>query len=240
MTGSEILSLFYTLYGLNPKKQLDRIEELATDFALTEVLKRRVSTYSGGFRQRLHIAISLLHHPRVLLLDESFVGLDPKSRALLWAKLRDYVEDRCDRALVVATHDLEDVTQYCHQVALLSQGRLYLQDTPQSIIAKHGYSHMEIRLDKTSSQGESVHQQLLALPGVTQVDCNNYRIILGLADSTNNNAHIFTSLELAGLKVVTYHLHRSNLASAYFKLTGQDASTNIANNLTRKARQQWK
>jgi len=100
MTGGEILSLAAALYGVRRRQVLD----LAASFGVESHLSRRVSTWSGGLRRRLHLAVGMIHDPELLLLDEPAAGLDPEGRRLLWADLEARAER--GRSVAIVTHDL--------------------------------------------------------------------------------------------------------------------------------------
>src|SRR5690606_21856866 len=135
MTARETLDLFAHLYALPAATRRERIASLAEAFGLTEHLPRLVSTLSGGLRQRLHLAIGLLHQPELLLLDEPTAALDPAGRAFVWNLLRQL--SHAGRTIVVASHDLADVSRHCHGIALLHRGRLLASGSPAEVIAAH-------------------------------------------------------------------------------------------------------
>ena len=87
-TGEELLGLQGRLYGLTTRRAQARIEELAAVIDIGDALRRPVSTYSGGMKRRLDLAVALVHHPAVLFLDEPTTGLDPASRATVWDEVR--------------------------------------------------------------------------------------------------------------------------------------------------------
>ncbi|MCZ6556625.1 MAG: ATP-binding cassette domain-containing protein, partial [SAR324 cluster bacterium] len=197
-----------------------RVEALTADFGLAAVLLRRVSTYSGGFRQRLHVAIGMVHEPRLILLDEPTSELDPDACAFLWEVMRAYA-DR-GHAVVVVTHDLEDVTRQCDRVALLSRGKVRLLGTPQDIIAQHGQATVEVTLDRPPDEWEPVSRRLASIAGVTHVELRNRQIVLRLDEDPDAEAAVSAVLRETQVGVSAYRQERPNLSSAYFHVTGQD------------------
>ncbi len=220
MTGRETLSLFCTLYGLTGLERHRRVEALTADFGLAAVLSRRVSTYSGGSRQRLHVAIGMVHEPRLILLDEPTSQLDPDGCAFLWKTMRAYA-DR-GHALVVVTHDLEDVTRQCDRVALLSRGKVRVLGTPQEIIAEHGQATVEVTLNRSPDEWEPVSRRLASVAGVTHVELRNRQIVLRLDEGPDAEAAVSAVLRETRVDVSAYRSERPNLSSAYFHVTGQD------------------
>jgi ABC-2 type transport system ATP-binding protein len=136
MTGGEILTLAAALYGIRRRGRRRRVEELAAGFGVASHLPRRVSTWSGGLRRRLHLAAGMIHDPELLLLDEPTAGLDPEGRRLLWADLA--ARARRGRAVAVVTHDLAAAEQHAGTVAILDRGALLAAGSPRQLLAVDG------------------------------------------------------------------------------------------------------
>ncbi len=132
MTGEETLHLFATLYD-QPKT---RIKELANQFGLTDCLSRRISTYSEGLRQRIHLALGIIHKPKTLFLDEPTTGLDPQGSDFVWRLLNSYAGQ--GHAILLVTHNLDNAARYSTRIALLHKGKLLMCMSPRAIVSKHG------------------------------------------------------------------------------------------------------
>lgn len=153
MTGGEILRLFAKLYSL----PLDE-EALIARFGLEQVVSRRVSEYSGGFRQRLHLAAGFLHDPEVLLLDEPTNRLDREGKRALWEVISE--RESRGRTTVVVSHDLGDVAKRCSRVVVLHRGRLVAAGDPEEIVRKHGC--WTLRVDEKVVRRVSSKEEALA------------------------------------------------------------------------------
>ena len=130
-TGRENLILQGRLYGASLAEVTPRAQELAALLDLADFADRRVSTYSGGQRRRLDIALGLVHHPSVLFLDEPTTGLDPQSRANLW----DHIAALRDRGTTVflTTHYLEEADMLCDRLMIMDHGTIVAEGTPRSL-----------------------------------------------------------------------------------------------------------
>jgi len=129
LTGWEYLEYIAILKGIrHPKRQ---IEELLAQFHLTEVAKRRVTSYSGGMLRRLGIAQALLGDPKVLLVDEPTGGLDPEERVRFRELLMGLGGERI---VVLSTHVVEDVAMVCDRLAVLKEGEIAYQGTTRGLI----------------------------------------------------------------------------------------------------------
>lgn len=223
MTAWEILSLFATLYGLPRETCHALVAALAGSFGLAEHLPRLVSTFSGGLRQRLHLALGLLHEPELLLLDEPTAALDPTGRAFVWQLLQRLRDD--GRTVVVVTHDLAEASEHCQAIALLHQGRLLASGSPADVIAAHANWRLEVELAGRIEQDMTRFEQLHSLPGVKSVSARERQLLADFAEHEASAAQRVTETILEQLVrlnagVLGYRLHPPDLASAYFNLTG--------------------
>lgn len=157
LSGREYLEYIACLKGIRRPKQ--EIEGLLSQFHLTEVARRRVTSYSGGMLRRLGIAQALLGTPKVLLVDEPTGGLDPEERV----RFREYLMGLGgDRIVVLSTHLVEDVAMTCDHLAVLYQGELRYFGTPRALIQTYQGKVYEIEVpeeevkEKISGWGERV------------------------------------------------------------------------------------
>ena len=136
MTGGEILALAAALYGVRRQQRGRQVAELAESFGVDSHLPRRVSTWSGGLRRRLHLAAGMIHDPELLLLDEPTAGLDPEGRRFLWADLE--ARAKRGRSVAIVTHDLGAAERHAGTVAILDRGALVAAGSPQDLLAMDG------------------------------------------------------------------------------------------------------
>ncbi len=127
MSGREFLHLVGELYGVPRPERSRKIEELLALYPLEEILDQYVESYSRGNRQKVAIMASVLHAPRVLIVDEPIVGLDPESAIRTRALLQRFAEE--GGAVLVCTHTLTFAEAVCHRVGLLLDGRLIRDGT---------------------------------------------------------------------------------------------------------------
>lgn len=130
LTGKENLEFFAGLYQMKGKKKQNRINEMVELVNLKEDINRRVADYSGGMKRRLSLAISLLHMPKILLLDEPTVGLDPVLRNNVWAELRRLSE--IGTTVIVTTHVMSEAEK-CDRLGMVRNGKLIAIGTPAEL-----------------------------------------------------------------------------------------------------------
>ncbi len=145
------------LYGLRSKQLEQRMAELAEKFHLTERLSDRVGSLSGGLMRRVEIAKAMLHHPKVLLLDEPTVGLDPLARRELWMFLKDLVKTK-QVTLLWTTHFLEEA-EFADRVLLIHQGQGVALGSPAQLESAVGESVLFLESEDLSHLQGKISQE---------------------------------------------------------------------------------
>ena len=131
MTGIQYLNFIANIFGVSAADRLVRIRELAERFELTNDLAQPIAAYSHGMKQKLAIISAWLHQPKLILMDEPFVGLDPKAAHLLKGMMREL----CDEggAIFFSTHVLEVAEKLCDKVAIIKGGKLIRSGTMEEV-----------------------------------------------------------------------------------------------------------
>ena len=131
MTGIKYLHFIADIFGVSADERLHRIRDYAARFELTDDLAQPIAAYSHGMKQKLAIIAAWLHQPRLILMDEPFVGLDPKAAHLLKGMMREV----CDQggAIFFSTHVLEVAEKLCDKVAIIKGGRLIRSGTMEEV-----------------------------------------------------------------------------------------------------------
>ena len=131
MTGWQYLDFIADIFGVDAPTRVQRVEQYAALFELTDDLPQPIATYSHGMKQKLAIISAWLHEPKLILMDEPFVGLDPKASHLLKGMMRQV----CDAggAIFFSTHVLEVAEKLCDKVAIIKGGRLIRSGTMEDV-----------------------------------------------------------------------------------------------------------
>lgn len=131
MTGIKYLNFIADMYGVGAERNAD-IEKYAATFEIKEALGSPISSYSHGMKQKLVIISALIHNPKLLLLDEPFVGLDPKAVHILKTLFKEMTESGA--AIFFSTHVLEVAEKLCNKITIIKEGRLVASGDTESVI----------------------------------------------------------------------------------------------------------
>ena len=187
LTGKENLDFHGRLYGLDHKKRKERIENLLGLVQLTDRADNFVKTYSGGMKRRLEIARGLLHHPKVLFLDEPTLGLDPQTRRSIWEHiLRLNKEQKV--TIMLTTHYTEEADYLCDNILIIDFGKIIVNDNPDNLKARlKGDVISLVFKDPTKIQNfQSVLEQQKWIHKINAIDASdkNYAAMNGFVQTT--------------------------------------------------------
>jgi len=143
LSGQENLQLVADLKHVGARESKRIITDLLERFDLTESAQKLVSTYSGGMRRKLDLAMTLVGNPQIIFLDEPTTGLDPRSRRTMWDIVRGLVAD--GTTIFLTTQYLDEADQLANRIAVLDQGRLVAQGTPEELKRQVPGSHVRLR-----------------------------------------------------------------------------------------------
>ena len=131
MSGIKYLNFVADIFGVSAEDRRERIKKYADMFELTDDLAQPISAYSHGMKQKLAIISAWLHEPKLIIMDEPFVGLDPKASFLLKEMMREVCED--GGAIFFSTHVLEVAEKLCDKVAIIKGGKLIRSGTMEEV-----------------------------------------------------------------------------------------------------------
>jgi ABC-2 type transport system ATP-binding protein len=220
LTGRENLRYFAVLYHLEPRRAKSRVEELLELVGLKDRAEERVAGYSRGMKQRLHIARMLLHDPHILFLDEPTMGLDPVgARELRDLLHRLHTEEK--RTVLLTTHYMFEADALCQRIAILDQGRVVAQGTPESL--KDLVSDLSVVELEVFGAGPECLDRLRELEAVDSVVVEQQELRQLVRVQTRLGAAAVPRLvaSLDGLAVGRISVRESTLEDAYVRLVGR-------------------
>ena len=167
LTGYENLLLSAKLYDIPTKERQTRIDTILALLDLTPRAHSLVNTYSGGMIRRLEIGQAMLHHPKVLFLDEPTIGLDPAGRKLVWEHIRKLNQEE-RMTIFLTTHYMEEAEALCDQIGIIDNGRLSVVGSPQQLKDKVGVGTVTFVLDL--KKGDASANPTALFSGIEGVD----------------------------------------------------------------------
>jgi ABC-2 type transport system ATP-binding protein len=217
LTGKENLILMADLHHLSRREGRRRVAELLERFDLVEAAAKPVSTYSGGMRRRLDLAMTLIGEPRIIFLDEPTTGLDPRIRHTMWQIIRDLAARGV--TIFLTTQYLEEADQLADRIAVLDHGKLVAEGRPDELKRRIPGGHVMLRFDDSAglaAAAKNLGQGLrsddeLALQIPSDGDLRSLRTLLDQLDREG--------IEVEGLTV-----HTPDLDDVFFALTGHPAT----------------
>ena len=206
LTGRQNLELFGRLYDLDRATLEERIDELVDRFDLHRFINQAAHHYSGGVARRLHLALALIHKPKVVLLDEPTNGLDPSSRR---TALRTITELLADGTCVVMTSQLlGDLEVVSHRLMVLIDGRRHLYEDTSDLIRQMGAGTLYLELAQHVVEGSL---DLRGVPGVTSFRIDRSAITARLSDAGVAVEAVLARLERAGLHATNVEIQPPSL-----------------------------
>ncbi|ASO18760.1 ABC-2 type transport system ATP-binding protein [Actinoalloteichus hoggarensis] len=216
LTGRENLRYFGRLYGLSRRDLRRRIDEVLELVTLTDRADEKISGYSGGMKRRINIGAALLHEPKILVLDEPTVGVDPQSRKAILDGVELLV--RQGMSLLYISHYMEEVERISDRVGVIDRGRLVAEGTRKELVSRLGTAdRVELVLDGDLT---AAAEKLRAVEGVTEavvVDGSTVRLV------ARDGRHLLPSLigAVEGAAAVTgVEVVEPDLEAAFLHLTG--------------------
>ena len=219
LTGRENLDYFGRMQGLRGPRLLERIEACLQIAEIGDQADRRVEHYSGGYRRRLNLVIGLIHEPRILILDEPTVAIDPHSRSLIHQRLREL--HAAGVTILLTTHYMEEAEQLCHQVAILNRGRIAVAGDVHELLARHRDDSIQISLDRDPPAG--LAQALQGLPGVGDVNLSGRCLTATAPHPLEAALALLKTVGEHGVGVESLDYGHASLEHIFLTYTGEDA-----------------
>lgn len=214
MTGTELLHLQAVLYGIPAAQTKSRAAELLERVGLTAAGDRRVGTYSGGMRRRLDLALSLIHQPTVLFLDEPTTGLDPMSRLTLWEEVRRLNNE--GTTVLLTTQYLEEADQLADRIAIIDKGKIVREGKPQDLKAEVGYPTLIVNVKK--DQQDAARQVLLQFGEMRPTAEGTLGV--GLREGAQVVAEVVRRLDEAKVHLIHLEINEPSLDDVFAEATG--------------------
>ena len=184
----------------------------------------RVETYSGGMKRRLDLAMSLIHKPQILFLDEPTTGLDPVSRSDVWAEVRD-LNDQEGMTIFLTTQYLEEADELADRVGIIANGRLETEGTPAELKRSIGTDLIVARID---GDVEVAAQAVRSVDGIESVEVHDDELSASAADGAGAVSGVAVALNSRDVRVTSLTLRTPTLDDVFLDVTGAKLSASHA------------
>jgi ABC-2 type transport system ATP-binding protein len=210
LTGYENLKLHGWLYDMPADLREDRIKEVLELVDLTDRKNDRVKKYSGGMRRRLELARGLMHHPKILFLDEPTLGLDPQSRDYIWKYVLRLAKEK-KITIIITTHYMDEADKLCNRLAIIDHGKIVVLGAPKDLKKELGGDIIRLKAENLDVEG------LKKLQYVKNVSNCDGEVCLTLE---NANEHLQEILKAVG-KVDSVEIRSPTLDDVFLHYTGR-------------------
>lgn len=212
LTARENLECFGRLHGLRSKRLKDRVDWALDWIGLTDRASDLTSKFSGGMKRRVNIACGVLHKPRVLLLDEPTVGVDPQSRQRIFDMLDELHLQ--GTSIVLTTHHLDEAEQRSDRIVIVDHGQVIAEGELSELIANTTGTHRLVTMD--------ISGLMVAAPVGVRWDQERNRYLASVDDVAEELPQILDRIRSVGGLVKDLEVHQPNLHDVFLHLTGKE------------------
>jgi ABC-2 type transport system ATP-binding protein len=214
LTARENLLFFGRLYNLPSGKLRSRSDELLNAVGLTERADDQAGTFSGGMKRRLNLAVSVIHEPDILYLDEPTTGVDPQSRHHIFEQVRRLNE--AGLTVIYTSHYMEEVQSLCPRIAILDQGQIQACDTLPNLLQKlNAVAHLEL-----ASIPPGLLERIQPIPGVISCVCKGNTVEVTAKELAPLLPKVLMLCTELGTEVQRMELNQPSLERVFLHLTG--------------------
>ncbi len=220
LSGRENLLLQAKLNHI-PKNEINqRIDEVLDLIELSDKQDEAVVTYSGGMRKRLDIAGGLLHHPRVLFLDEPTVGLDIQTRRKIWQYIKK-IHTQFDMTIFLTTHYMEEADSLCDRIGIIDHGKIQVIDTPKNMKNDLGNEIISLVIESNNNY-DSFLLELKKIEFIKKINEDDSKLTLFTSNGTEVIPKIFQISSDLGIKIKSISLTQPTLDDVFISYTGHE------------------
>jgi ABC-2 type transport system ATP-binding protein len=218
LTAAENLRFWGRMYGLGGRKLAEAVDYGLKMAGLEDQANKRIETFSGGMKRRINIAAGILHRPRVLLMDEPTVGIDPQSRNHILDTVREL--NREGMTVVYTTHYMEEVEVLCDRIGIVDHGHVIALGSLEELRALVG-DEDRIRIDLAEEHRAEAAAAVGVLPGVSAAELSDATLEILAPEAARVLGAIVAAIDEAGASVRTVEVVEPNLESVFLHLTGR-------------------
>lgn len=218
LSAYENLKFFGSIYRLKGKQLESKIQELLEIVGLRDRQKELIKAYSGGMKRRINIAAALLHDPKIVIMDEPTVGIDPQSRNHILDTVRLLNREK-GTTVLYTSHYMEEVEQLCSRVYIMDHGKIIASGTTEEL--RRILSSEDTLLLQLDKQSEHLVNELKSMAPVRQVEETEDGLKLIVAKQSSLLSNVVQAAERHHVQITNIHVHSPSLEDVFLHLTGR-------------------
>lgn len=216
-TAYENIKFFGELYGLKGKELNEAIDKALEFTELVDVKKKKADEFSGGMLRRLNIACAIVHSPKILIMDEPTVGIDPQSRNNIMQAVKKL--NKKGVTIIYTTHYMEEAESLCTKIAIIDKGKIIVEGTKEEL--KDIVSDKKILNIGVDDIYKVNLESLRNVEGVIDISINNNNVIITSSKDVNNLSKIIKEISNEDLKINDLGFKEITLETVFLSLTGK-------------------
>ena len=216
-TAYENIKFFGELYGLKGKELNEAIDKALEFTELVDVKKKKADEFSGGMLRRLNIACAIVHSPKILIMDEPTVGIDPQSRNNIMQAVKKL--NKKGVTIIYTTHYMEEAESLCTKIAIIDKGKIIVEGTKEEL--KDIVSDKKILNIGVDDIYKVNLESLRNVEGVIDISINNNNVIITSSKDVNNLSKIIKEIYNEDLKINDLGFKEITLETVFLSLTGK-------------------
>jgi ABC-2 type transport system ATP-binding protein len=217
LTAGENLAFWGKMYGLDGKLLKERIKEALEIAGLSDRAKNRIDSFSGVMKRRINIAAALLHKPKVLIMDEPTVGIDPQSRNHILETVQKLNKE--GMTVIYTSHYMEEIEFLCSYIGIMDHGKIIAMGTKEEL--RKLVSNKDVIKIKLMNENDSAFNAIKKLDNVDNITFIDGELSINTGNADTVLAKIISTLESAKCKIQKINIEQSNLESVFLHLTGR-------------------
>ena len=217
LSAKDNLAYWGAAYGLKGAGLKQRVDLILNRIGLTDRANDLPKEYSGGMKRRLNFGCGLVHEPKILLLDEPTVGVDPQSRERLFDLVKE--EKAKGTCVLYTTHYMEEAEKLCDELAIIDHGRIIAAGTLKELRAEFGGNDI---IQLTGSFDLALVEKAIAELNADALSLNTEVVMIAIRDGARNLPAVLQGISTTGADIHDTRLSEPNLESLFLKLTGKE------------------
>lgn len=218
LSAKDNLAFFGSLYGLSGKELCKRVDEVLDIIELKEQRNQRISEFSGGMKRRVNIGAALMNEPKLFILDEPTVGIDPQSRHHILQTVKTLNQEK-GMTVIYTSHYMEEVEYLCEKAAIMDHGSIIACGTKDEL--KQSAKASDTLIVNAEGLNDDAVKKIRRIPGVAEAAVSQQTITMLVSAADRNILDIADDIRKTGITIKGIHFEEANLESIFLRLTGK-------------------